>query len=65
MRETEEMSTEKMVSVIYLPGKLELQVAFMEAFPELGLVSTEVSAFDDSGILEEYHLKSITASGAG
>ena len=43
---------------LYLPGKLALQVAFMEAVPEIGLVSTEVSAFDESGVLEEYHLKS-------
>lgn len=42
----------------YLPGKLELQAAFMDSFPEVGLVSTEVSAFDDQGILEEYHLRS-------
>jgi glycosyltransferase involved in cell wall biosynthesis len=41
----------------YLPGKLALQVAFMEAFPDVGLVSTEVSAFDNTGVLEEYHLK--------
>jgi glycosyltransferase involved in cell wall biosynthesis len=43
---------------LYLPGKLELQAAFMDAFPEVGLVSTEVSAFDDQGVLEEYHLRS-------
>jgi len=42
----------------YLPDKLELQVAFMEAFPEVGMVSTEVSAFTDDGVLEEYHLQS-------
>jgi glycosyltransferase involved in cell wall biosynthesis len=42
---------------LYLPGKLDLQVAFMEAFPEVGMVSTEVSAFDDSGVLEEYHVR--------
>ena len=41
----------------YLPGKLALQVAFMEAFPDVGLVSTEVSAFDSTGVLEENHLK--------
>jgi glycosyltransferase involved in cell wall biosynthesis len=43
---------------LYLPGKLELQAAFLDAFPEVGLVSTEVSAFDDEGVLEEYHLRS-------
>lgn len=42
----------------YLPEKLELQVTFMEAFPEVGMVSTEVSAFNEAGVLEEYHLRS-------
>ena len=41
----------------YVPEKLELQVAFLEKFPEVGLVSTEVSAFNDGGILEENHLR--------
>jgi glycosyltransferase involved in cell wall biosynthesis len=43
---------------LYLPGKLELQAEFMDTFPEVGLVSTEVSAFDAHGVLEEYHLRS-------
>lgn len=43
---------------LYLPGKLALQVAFMEAHPEIGLVSTEVTAFDEKGVIEERHLRS-------
>ena len=46
---------------LYLPGKLELQLAFMDAHPEVGLVSTEASAFNTSGIFEEYHLKTYHA----
>lgn len=43
---------------LYLPGKLALQVAFMEAHPGVGLVSTEVSCFDGTRVLEERHLRS-------
>ncbi len=43
---------------LYLPCKLELQVSFMERHPEVGLVCTEVSGLNDSGIFEEYHLRS-------
>jgi glycosyltransferase involved in cell wall biosynthesis len=43
---------------VYLPGKLGLQAAFMEAHREVGLVSTEVSSFDGTRVLEERHLRS-------
>ena len=40
----------------YLPHKLELQVALMERFPDVGLVCSEFSAVGD-GVDEEFHLK--------
>lgn len=43
---------------LYLPGKLELQVAFMETHPEVGIVATEVSSLIGNEIAEEYHLGS-------
>jgi glycosyltransferase involved in cell wall biosynthesis len=43
---------------LYLPHKLELQVSFMEQHPEVGMVSTEMSAFNDTGFFEKYHLRS-------
>jgi glycosyltransferase involved in cell wall biosynthesis len=42
---------------LYLPGKLEWEISFLEAHPEVGMVFTEFSATDGSGILEEYHLR--------
>jgi glycosyltransferase involved in cell wall biosynthesis len=42
----------------YLPYKLELQVSFMEAHPEVGIVATEVSSLIDNEIAEENHLRS-------
>lgn len=41
----------------YLPHKLGLQVSFMEAHPEVGLVSTEVSSLVGEDIQEERHLR--------
>jgi glycosyltransferase involved in cell wall biosynthesis len=43
---------------LYLPHKLALQVAFLEAHPEAGMVWTEVTALRETGITEEYHLRS-------
>lgn len=43
---------------LYLPGKLELQVAFMESHPEVGIVATEVSSLIGNATAEEYHLRS-------
>jgi amino acid adenylation domain-containing protein len=41
---------------MYLPHKLELQVAFMEKNPHIGMVSTNMSAMREGEIVEEYHL---------
>jgi glycosyltransferase involved in cell wall biosynthesis len=43
---------------LYLPGKLALQVAFMEAHPEVGVVSTEMSAMIGNTVTQEYFLRS-------
>ncbi|HMK43290.1 MAG TPA: glycosyltransferase family A protein [Dissulfurispiraceae bacterium] len=43
---------------LYLPCKLELEVCFAEQHPDVGVVCTEVSGMNDSGIFEEYHLRS-------
>ncbi|MFO0754196.1 MAG: glycosyltransferase [Thermodesulfovibrionales bacterium] len=42
---------------VYHPGKLEIQVAFMEAHREIGMVFTEFSASVGGRITEEYHLR--------
>jgi len=42
---------------LYLPHKLELEVAFMERNPDIGMVSTNMSAMRGDEIVEEYHLK--------
>ena len=41
----------------YLPYKLELQVSFLEVHPDIGMVFSEVTGFDDAGFFEEYHLR--------
>lgn len=43
---------------LYLPQKLELQVAFMEAHPDIGLVSTEYSSMRQGKIDEVRHMRS-------
>lgn len=43
---------------LYLPSKVALQVAFMEAHPEVGILSTEVSSIIGKTITEECHLRS-------
>ncbi len=43
---------------LYMPHKLALQVPFMDAHPEVGLVSTEVSSIIGDTVQEEYHLRS-------
>ena len=43
---------------LYLPGKLALQVAFMEVHTEVGVVSTEMSAMVGDTVTEDYHLRS-------
>ena len=42
----------------YLPYKLELQFAFLETHPDIGIVCSEASAFNEHGIFEENHLRS-------
>jgi glycosyltransferase involved in cell wall biosynthesis len=42
---------------LYLPHKLELEVAFMEAHPDIGMVSTNMSAMRGDEVVEEYHLE--------
>ena len=46
----------------YLPCKLELQAAILDAFPEVGFVYSEMSAFDDAGWFDEWHLKAYHVS---
>ena len=41
----------------YLPHKLELQVAFMEQHPDIGMVSTNWSSMVDGKIIETFHLR--------
>jgi glycosyltransferase involved in cell wall biosynthesis len=41
----------------YLPFKLALQVAFIEAHPEVGMVCTEFSGDYNNGYVEEYHMR--------
>jgi len=43
---------------LYLPGKLEIQVAFMKAHPEVGIIATEMSSMVGNTITEDYHLRS-------
>jgi glycosyltransferase involved in cell wall biosynthesis len=42
---------------LYYQYKLQLQVDVLDKFPDVAMVSTEISAFDDAGYLDEYHLK--------
>ena len=41
----------------YRPYKLAIQVPFIEAHPEIGMVCTEFSGDYDNGYLEEYHMR--------
>ena len=42
---------------LYLPHKLELQVAFMEDHPEVDMVCTEFSGVDIDGNIDEFHMR--------
>lgn len=42
----------------YLPYKLAVQVAFIEAHPEVGMVCSEFSGAYTNGDIEEFHLRS-------
>jgi glycosyltransferase involved in cell wall biosynthesis len=41
----------------YRPYKLAIQVPFIEAHPEIGMVCTEFSGDYDNGYVEEYHMR--------
>ena len=43
---------------LYYPYKLEVQTKLLEAYPEVPLVYTEMSSFDDLGEGERFHLRS-------
>jgi len=42
---------------LFHPAKLAVQVAVLDARPELGMVWTDCTAFDDQGMWQEYHLQ--------
>ncbi len=42
---------------LYYPHKLALQVEWLDANPDCGMVYTEFSAFDGDGLWDEFHLK--------
>lgn len=44
------------------PYTLELQAALLERFPQVAFVCAEMSAFDDHGFADRYHLKRYHAS---
>jgi glycosyltransferase involved in cell wall biosynthesis len=53
---------------LYYPHKLELQVDWLRRHPDVGMVYTDFSAFDDDGFWDERHLTTYHASafrGAG
>jgi glycosyltransferase involved in cell wall biosynthesis len=41
----------------YLPFKLEIQIDFMEHHSDVGMVYTEISAFSENGLYDEYNLR--------
>lgn len=46
----------------YLEHKLEIQAGLLDEYPEVGIVYTEFSAFDDAGYYDESHLKEYHSS---
>ena len=46
----------------YRPHKLALQAEVLDTWPEVGFVYTEMSAFDDKGFADEWHLRRYHAS---
>ncbi len=42
---------------LFHPVKLAMQSAMLDAFPDVGMVWTECSAFDDHGLWLDYHLR--------
>ena len=42
---------------LYYPYKTELQQRLLDRFPNIGMVYTDFSGFDDNGFWDEYHLR--------
>lgn len=42
---------------LYYPYKIEIQADFLDKHPDVALTCSELSAFNDSGLLDELHLK--------
>ena len=42
---------------LFYPYMLELESRILDAFPEIGMVYAEMSAFDDATFFDRYHLK--------
>lgn len=47
---------------LYQPYKLEIQLAILEQHPEISLVYSEFSGFDNDGYFDEWHLKTYHSS---
>lgn len=47
---------------LYYPFKLQLQAALLDQYPDVGLVYSEFSAFDDAGWYDEWHLRKYHSS---
>jgi glycosyltransferase involved in cell wall biosynthesis len=47
---------------LYNPYKLELQMRVLDRFPDVGMVYSEVSGFQDDRVIEEYHLQKYHSS---
>lgn len=47
---------------LYYPYKLDLQVTILENHPDIALVYTEFSGFDDESYFDEWHLKTYHSS---
>ncbi len=47
---------------LYYPHKNELQSAFLDKFPDIGMVYSEFSGFDDNGFFSKWHLKGYHSS---
>jgi glycosyltransferase involved in cell wall biosynthesis len=42
---------------LFYPYKIKLQATCLDLYPQIAMVCTEASAFDDHGFWDEYHLK--------
>lgn len=50
---------------LFHPAKLALQCAILDQYPEIGMVYSEMTAFDDHGDWREFHLKQYHESAFG